>query len=127
MDQIQELERRIRTLENNLLVTNRVIQMLTFQAALESGAASYIIKAADMLEGMSHTGLKEPDDQELFLEYENRMASSLRSLGEALEIVLREKRHIEQKLNDKALRKKIEEVLDSTHFEVLPVRTVIEK
>lgn len=127
MNQIKELEHRIKVLEISLLLTNRVIHMLSFQIAMEIGSASFITKTSEMLKGLSHTHLKDPDDHKLFLQHENKLAELMGDMGKALETVLGPNRQLKQKVSEKALRKKIEEVLDSIHFEVLPVRTVIEE
>ena len=61
------------------------------------------------------------------MQYQDNAAVGLANLGKSIEAMVRARRRADQKLEDAELKEKIEEILDSTHFEVLPVRTVTEE
>ena len=123
---LEDLEHRVRTLEIRMLIHSRIISMLAWYTAVEVKSASHLVVVSDAIKDMSHQDVRDPRDQEIFLEYKNRAADILKTHGKQLEDFLQNSRETRQKMAEADLRKKVEEILDSTHFEVLPVRTITE-
>ena len=124
---VEELEQRVRTLEIRMMVHSRVILMLAWYTALEIRSGSPLTTVAGTLKGLTHKDLKTSDEQEVFLQYQDNAAVGLANLGKSIEAMVRARRMADQKLEDAELKEKIEEILDSTHFEVFPVKTVTEE
>ena len=124
---VEELEQRVRTLEIRMMVHSRVILMLAWYTALEIRSGSPLTTVAGTLKGWTHKDLKTSDEQEVFLQYQDNAAVGLANLGKSIEAMVRARRRADQKLEDAELKEKIEEILDSTHFEVFPVKTVTEE
>ncbi len=124
---LDDLERRVRDLEIRVMNASRVVTMLSFFSALRIKSGSHLIDVANALKGAEHTDIKDPAEQALFVKRTNESSSALRAMGESVESIFKGKRESEQKLQEVQLKKKIEEVLDNFHFEVLPVRTITEE
>ena len=123
---LEDLDHRIRTLEIRMIIHSRIISMLAWYTAMEVKSASHLVVVSDAIKDMSHQDVRDSRDQEIFLEYKNRAAELLKRHGKQLEDFLQNSRESRHKMVDADLRKKIGEILDATHFEVLPVRTIIE-
>lgn len=123
---LEDLEHRIRTLEIRMVIHSRIISMLAWYTAMEVESASHLVVVSDAIKDMSHKDFRDSRDQEIFLEYKNRAADILKKHGKQLEDVLQKSRKNRQKMAEADLREKVGEILDSTHFEVLPVRTITE-
>jgi len=124
---IEELEKRVRDLEIEVLVSSRIILMLAFHTAIEIGSAEHLKYLGKHLKGMSHTGIKNSDQHAKFIERENQIADQLGGLGEALDPGILDVLRGKKKDKNEEIKKQVEEVFDTYSFEVLPVRTIVDK